>query len=383
MGNTENVNQESAKINDFIKALENVSEKFQNTKINEYQEKGNYENTFWIGENEKNMDRWSVMDRCISDLKGAVKELENVCDNFTKSLSQGGLFSVSNIYLKRISKNAKAFYDDLSKLKSATSKKICEENMKKFSKSQANLREALSAAADPKIKAFRNPAKIQDDDVKELMRLIEVRVRKFDIVYSDYSMYCFSYSSSQKTQKSSEKFASALEGVLKKFEMTNLIEYYKLKHNKYRETFVKNKGDSVDTYSVMDNCVYNLKLAVEALEDVCNNFTKSFSEGGLFSVSNTCLKKISKSAKAFYRDLGNLKSATSYKICEENKNKFLNDADELSDSLDHQRWPKVKTLRKSAKIQDENVQKSMLEMSKYIAQFTTVYTWYQNKCFSN
>ncbi len=371
--------------NNLAGELEKVLKKFEGTEVDGYFElvsRENYEKKFLIGENEENIDRWSVMDKCISNLKVAVKELEDVCNNFTKPLSKGGLFSVSNIYLKRISKNAKAFYDDLSKLKSATSKKICQENMKKFSKSRSNLEEALSAAADPKIKAFRNPAKIQDDDVKELMRLIEVRVRKFDIVYSDYSMYCFSYSSSQKTQKSSEKFASALEGVLKKFEMTNLIEYYKLKHNddKFRETFVKNKGDFVDTYSVMDNCVYNLKLAVEALEDVCNNFTKSFSEGGLFSVSNICLKKISKSAKAFYRDLGNLKSATNQKIGMENKSKFHMDAIKFGRDLDPTFWPKVKTLRKSAKIQDENVRKYMFEMSGYISYFSSVYISYVAKC---
>lgn len=383
----QNLIEESEK---FADELNNVLGKFEETKINEYfnlRSSDDYTQTFWIIEKYNGNDVincWSVMDKCVSNLKVAVKELENVCTEYTKSFSEGGLFSISNIYLKKISKCAKAFYNDLNKLKSATNREDCDENRKKFTKSRRELEEALYAAANSKIKALKNPAKIQNERVKKLMNSIGEYVDHFYGVYCNYLMDCCLGSPSKKVQKDSAEFANALNGVLTKFKMTKLSEYSKLLEcdkSKRRKTLVINKGNFVDTWSVMDECVYNLKIAVEALEGVCTKFTKSFSEGGFFSVSNACLKKISKSAKAFYRDLGNLKSATSEEICKENKDKFWDDAQELRSNLNPKFWPKVKTFKNSAKIQNKDIQNLMSEMSEYIGWFIYFYDLYPKVCF--
>lgn len=389
MGGNKSLNQNLVEESEkFADELNNVLGKFEETKINEYSNfssSDDYTQTFWIIKKYNGKDvinGWSVMDKCVSNLKVAVKELENVCTAYTKSFSEGGLFSISNIYLKKISKCAKAFYNDLNKLKSATSREDCEENRKKFSKSRRELEEALSAAANSKIKALKNPAKIQNEKVKKLMNSIGEYVDHFYGVYANYSMNCFFKNLSEKVQKNSAEFANALNGVLTKFKMTELSEYSKLLEcDKSRKTLVINKGNFVDTWSVMDECVYNLKIAVEALEGVCTKFTKSFSEGGFFSVSNACLKKISKSAKAFYRDLGNLKSATSKEICKENKDKFWDDAQELRSNLNPKFWPKVKTFKNSAKIQNKDIQNLMSEMSEYIGWFIYFYDFYPKVCF--
>ncbi len=378
------------KSEEFAGELEKVKDMFVETNFVEYSELGdsdNYTKKFWTKENYNGKDVincWSVMDKCISELKVAVKKLENVCTKYTKSFSEGGLFSISNVYLKKISKCAKAFHDDLSKLKSSTNKKVCDENRKRYSKSQGNLKDALFAAANSKIKALKSPAKIQNEKVKEYMRSIGNYVNSFDYAYVNYSMNCCPNGSSEKVQKNSTEFVNALNEVLTKFKMTKLSEYSKLLEydkSKRRKSLVTSKGSPVDTKLVMEECISHLKVAVESLEGVCTKFTKSFSEGGFFSASNACLKKISKSAKALYRDLGNLKPFTSKEACKENSDKFWDDAQELRNNLNPESWPKVKTFKNPAKIQDKDVQDLMSKMSGYIGQFIYFYDFYTKVYF--
>ena len=125
----------------------------------------------------------------------------------------------------------------------------------------------------------------------------------------------------KKFSKKSEEFASALEKVLKKFKETKLGEYDNINLDYYK-TFVKKKSNFTDKFSVMDECISKLKIAVKELDNVCTKFTKTFSEGGLLSISNIYLKKISSGAKQFYRDLVRLESAENKKICQENIKKF-------------------------------------------------------------
>lgn len=189
----------------------------------------------------------------------------------------------------------------------------------------------------------------------------------------------------QKLDDKSKEFADELKEVLEMFEATNLFYYKQLidnkKYDKFRETFITKKGDSVDTCSVMNSCIDKLKEAVKGLDSVCTKFTKSFSEGGFFSVSNTYLKKISKSAKAFYRDLCELKPAKNRETCKENIKKFNDDYQKLMANMSTVSWLKVKTFKNSAKIKNEKVKYFVDEIARYIARFFSVYNYYMVECF--
>lgn len=192
MNTTEDTYQKSGKKSEeFASALEKVLKKFKETKLGEYDNINlDYYKTF-VEKKSNFTDKFSVMDECISRLKIAVKELGSVCAKFTKSFSEGGLLSISNIYLKKISGDAKLFCRDLERLEPAESKKICQENIKKFSKSSSSLRKSISAAADCKIKVIRRSAKIQDEKVKNIMNEIADYLGKFPAVYANYTIECF------------------------------------------------------------------------------------------------------------------------------------------------------------------------------------------------
>ncbi len=175
----------------FAEDLKKVLKKFKETKLGEYDNINlDYYKTF-VKKKSNFTDKFSVMDECISKLKIAVKEFDNVCTKFTKTFSEGGLLSISNIYLKKISSGAKQFYRDLVRLESAENKKICQENMKKFSKSNNSLRKFIFGAAECKVNGVRNSAKIQDEKVKNLMSEIADYLGKFPAVYANYTSECF------------------------------------------------------------------------------------------------------------------------------------------------------------------------------------------------
>ena len=186
----------------------------------------------------------------------------------------------------------------------------------------------------------------------------------------------------QNIDEKSEAFVGNLKNVLKKFDETYMEEYFKLNNDAFYKSFVKVKNTFTDTFSVMNRCICKLKIAVKELESVCNRFTKSFSEGGLFSVSNTYLKKISKYAKSFYYDLDRLETTVESKnTCHKNFNKFSKSLNNLELSLNSAANSKVKTLRNPAKIQNMEVRNLMHKISSEISSFYWVYNRYKDICF--
>ena len=180
----------------------------------------------------------------------------------------------------------------------------------------------------------------------------------------------------------SEAFAGNLKNVLKKFDETYMEEYFKLNDDVFYKSFVKVKNNFTDKFSVMNRCICKLKIAVKELESVCTEFTKSFSEGGLFSVSNIYLKKISKYAKSFHRDLDRLETTVESKnTCQKNFNKFSKSLNDLELSLNSAANSRVKTLRNPAKIQNTRVRNLMHEISSEISSFYWVYNRYKDICF--
>lgn len=194
MSNTKDLNQKSVdKTKNFTEALKGVWVKFKETKINNYyklHDRDDYCKTFFIVKNDF-VDQCSVMDECIFMFRLAVKELYTVCSMSVKSLSEGGLFSLSNSYLKNISNNAKLFFNDLGKLKSAETHSIYEKNWEILKTSHyTSLLGSLDKVIESKIKSINNPAKIQDKKVKELMGDIRECINCFICVYINYGTYC-------------------------------------------------------------------------------------------------------------------------------------------------------------------------------------------------
>lgn len=190
-----NTSDSYEKINDAAKQLaedlKNVLKKLKETKLDIYDSPNfDYVKEF-VKEKSNFTDTFSVMDGCVFKLKMAVKELDDVCVKYTKPAFHGGIFSIANIYLKKISSNAKQFYRDLDRLEPAETKKICYENMKKFQKSFGFLVKSLNEAASFKGKAPRHASKLQDEDVKNIMGEIGDFIHKFSAVYVNYSMDCF------------------------------------------------------------------------------------------------------------------------------------------------------------------------------------------------
>ena len=175
--------------------LERVLKMFEDTGIEEYFNIKDFDKFYksFVKVNGNSIDTFSVMNGCIGKFKKAVEELDKVCTKFTKPTLGKGLFSVSNIYLKRISKYAKSFCNDLSSIKTeVTSKDICEKNFNKFSKNLENLKCAVISTINSEIKTLNKPAKIQDKKVKSLMQGIASQINSFYNIYDGrYKNECF------------------------------------------------------------------------------------------------------------------------------------------------------------------------------------------------
>ena len=189
--------------------------------------------------------------------------------------------------------------------------------------------------------------------------------------------------SCQNLDDKSEEFASCLEKVLEKFEEIGIEKYFKLRDDAFYKSFVKVKGNFTDTFSVMNGCIDKLKIAVKELDNVCTKFTKSISEKGLFSVSNIYLKKISKDAKAFYRDLDRLETRVeSRDTCQKNFDKFSKSSENLKCDLISSVNSEIKTLRRPPKIQNVKVKNLMCRIASQINSFYNIYDdRYKDLCF--
>lgn len=188
--------------------------------------------------------------------------------------------------------------------------------------------------------------------------------------------------SPQNLDDKSKVFASYLEKVLKKFDETGIQKYFRLRDDEFYKSLVKEKSNFTDKFSAMNECVDKFKIAVKELDDVCVKFTKSISEKGLFSLSSIYLKKISKCAKSFYRDLNRLEVAVEDKeTCQRNFDKISKSSDDLFFAIDSAVNTDLKTLRRPAKIQDTNVRQLMHGIGSAVRSFNVVYNRYKDVCF--
>lgn len=196
-------------------------------------------------------------------------------------------------------------------------------------------------------------------------------------------------SSNKKSEKNAEKFAEDLEKVLDAFVKTEVENYVNMNKDTYRREFIKSKVDTYDHSTITNNNIIHFRIivpfisALGSLKTACDKFTKSFSEGGIFSISNYYLMKISFNAKRFINDLSKIlyTEHNTKEIAENNLKKIVKNIDSLVKSLRKVVNTKVKAPNCAAKVQDKKVKDLMNEISNYINMLYVVYLNYVNYCF--
>lgn len=196
-------------------------------------------------------------------------------------------------------------------------------------------------------------------------------------------------SSNKKFEKNAKEFASALEKVLDEFVRIGIRDYLDMDKNMYRKEFIKSMVDTDGSIIATNNNIIHCRiidpfiLALRILKMTCDKFTKSFSEGGIFSISNYYLMRISFNAKRFINDLSKIPYTdhNTKEIAKNNMKKIKKGIDSLVKSLRKVVNTKVKAPNCAAKVQDKRVKELMSKISNYIDMLYVVYSNYVNCCF--
>lgn len=195
-------------------------------------------------------------------------------------------------------------------------------------------------------------------------------------------------SNEEKFEKNAKNFAEALKGVLGEFEDTEIYNYVNMKKDKFCEEFIKTRVDTYDHSIITNNNIIHFRIivpfisALGSLKTVCDKFTKSFSEGGLFSISNYYLMRISFNAKRFKNDLSKIhyRDHNTKQIAIENLKKIGKNKDFLIKSLTAVANTRVKTPNRAAKVQSKEVKDITYRIAGCIDMLYDLYDNYIKYC---